>query len=73
MVLRHLDEQDFSLVTQVLGKATADCSCTVEKSKYTKEKQDSAIRMSLGVRLLAVVRQAVYLILGLLIDPNTAS
>lgn len=46
MVLRHLDEQDFSPVTQVLGKATTDCSCTVEKSKYTKERQHPAIRMS---------------------------
>lgn len=71
-MLRHLDE-DFSLITQVLGKATADCSCTVEKSKYTKERQDPAIRMKLGVRLLAVVSQAVYLTLGLLTDPKTAS
>lgn len=72
MVLRHLDE-DFSLITHVLGKATADCSCTVEKSKYTKERQDPAIRMRLGVRLLAVVSHAVYLTLGLLTDPKTAS
>lgn len=71
-MLRHLDE-DFSLITQVLGKATADCSCTVEKSKYTKERQDPAIRMKLGVRLLAVASQAVYLTLGLLTDPKTAS
>lgn len=43
------------------------------KSKYTKERQDPAIGMRLGVRLLAVVGQAVYLTLGLHTDPKTAS